>query len=934
MFLDIIVFFIILIILTLVFNYSNNYKEGFFNFPDASHNTFVESSQNKLNPLTNTINIMDPAIPFTSETSKAFKNTLGGLSAQGTSTAYDLKGISDYTIPTNMPSTFKEAKSCEDQGPVCSSFDDPKFASNCGISFDKEGTGREGKPHIGGLYVSSQDRSIQIAAAANALKTGTDPYKVYKPTLGKSKPGTFSLSKDKCLILKEKLDCESNKTFSSPNCTQCFTSKGFGRVDPVTSRISSTLFLFGNGIVTVNTSNSSPSQISLSQSNLDPNTSVNVNIPDNAEGTVFNINVQPLQGKPLTYICGYIEGQTGRGLFKLDLKNLIQSDLVTNASPKINGSSNKNGFSCRSIVPGSGKKTMNLSCLMPFSFLNMYDGDSNICENGPVITKAASATFLESDPCYSKTNKPGNYTLECLKDRWIDIGGTPQGTGYPSNKAAADRIQRDAKGQPLEIDTIIDNISARVIGGITGRDSNGNPLSLEDWNTLSMSTRGLPITTPCDGINDGTLSKECLTYLYFNKGINSHIGPTYTLSPQQVASMKGQTSPNTYCQPGTSLDPNTPEGLKFGQSLSGIDSVKKSYDEINRMANDNTKPNGAKASAMLQCYGVTLDSKEEQVVKQSTFPIKPYINFDANELSLGKIVEWQNSSGSCDEYQCSGIFRGGGATVINNGYSKEISIPVTTTFRATTGSGITYPTFTVALVYRVTPRSALFIEHGWSYNTPTSFYMSNGVHSGGGPTFWYTNITQPNGAIWSSMDSSNAFSSGEHPPARAFGQGDNSFIIQIMSVSPTTTIHQYYVVNTGITSTYTRTNAPWGFAVPVKSRNYLNINHRRGADNLTVAQYISNIQIFNQTFTQDQVNDLQEYLLNKYFMNVSMKPTTNWAGRELSTDGRCGAQNGNKACGGTSCCSAFGWCGGTKGQKDDWCWTYRDYNGSYDGQKP
>ena len=867
MFLNIIMFFIILIILTLIFhyskNYNNNYKEGFFNFPDADHNRFVESSQNKLNPLTNTINIMDPSIPFSRETDKSFKNALGGLSAQGTTTAYNLKAISDYTLPTNMPSTFKEAKSCEDQGPICSAFDDSNFASNCGISFDRDGTGRQGKPHIGGLYVSAKDRVRQEAAAENALKTGRDPYKVYQPTLGKSKPGTFILSKDKCIIMKEKLDCEANKTFSSPNCSQCFTSKGFSRVGPETGRISSTLFLFGNGIVSVSTSNSSPSQISLEQTNLDQNTAVNVNIPDNAEGTVFNINVQPIQGKSLTFVCGYIEGQTARGLFKLDLINLIQSDLVTNASPKINGSLNKNGFSCRSLIPGTGKKTMNLSCLMPFTFLNMYDGDSNMCENGPVITKAASATFLESDVCYGKTNKPGDYTLDCLKDRWIDAGGTPQGTGYPSNKVAANRLQRDATGKSLDIDTIVDNISARVIGGITGRDSNGNPLNLEDWNLLSMSTRGVPITTPCDGINDGTLSKECLSYLYFNKGINSSVGPTYTLSPQEVASMKGQNSPNTYCQPGTSLDPNTPEGLKFGQSLSGIDSVKKTYDQINRLANDNTKSNAAKTDAMLQCYGVILESKEEEVAKEPSFSIVPFINFDSSELKLGKITSWNNSKGSCSGIKCIGTFRGGGASVINNGYLNEVSISPNTTFNSMTSSGITYPTFTIALVYRVTPTSGMFIEHGWNFNSPTSFYMSNGVPYGGQPVY-YTNITRPNGTIWSAMDSFNNYGGNdENPGPTAIGQGDNNYIIQIMSVSVANTIHRYYVVNTGTTSTYTRTNPPWGFNVPVMSRNPININHRAGGQ-----QYFSNIQIFNQTFTEDQVNDLQAYLLNKYFMTM------------------------------------------------------------------
>jgi hypothetical protein len=72
--------------------------------------------------------------------------------------------------------------------------------------------------------------------------------------------------------------------------------------------------------------------------------------------------------------------------------------------------------------------------------------------------------------------------------------------------------------------------------------------------------------------------------------------------------MKGQDSQNTYCQPGTSIDPATPEGLKFGQGLGGINAVKQTYDQINRLANDNTKSNDERSTAVKQCYGVSFDS--------------------------------------------------------------------------------------------------------------------------------------------------------------------------------------------------------------------------------------------------------------------------------------------------------------------------------------
>jgi hypothetical protein len=610
MFFNIIIFFIILLILGLILKHSIGAKEGFFDLP-ASHNTFVDESKAKFNELTNTINLTNPALPVSPDSAAAFKIALGGLMAQPTSGTFDFKSKNDYNIPNNIPNTFQQAKKCQDAGNSCAAFDDPTFAANCGMSFDINAIGADGKPAIGGLFISPDDRQKQIDAAANVLSTGGppyDPYKVYQPTLGKSKPGTFALTKDQCVVVKEKVDCASKQTFNSPNCTQCYTTQNFARVGPDTPRIPSTLFLFGNGSVTVTSSNN---KISLAQTNLDQQNAVQVNIPADAEGTNFTINVQPTGNSPLAFIAGFIQGQTPRGTFKLDLMSLTQSDLVTNAKPHINGSITVAGFRCLTLVPGNKQTIMNLSCLVPFSFLSMYDGDALTCDNGPIITQAASATFLESDPCFGKANQPGNYKLECLQTRWIELGGTPQGTGYPSNQAAADALQKDGNGQSLDIDAIVNNLAPKMISAISGKDASGKDLSIPDWNTVSMWGTGIPINTPCDGPggDTGPLTQECLSYLYMNQGVSSHIGPTYTSTPSQVASMKGQDTPNTYCQPGTSIDPSTPAGLNFGQGLGGINAVKQTYDQINRLANDNTQTNSARQTAVQQCYGVSLDAK-------------------------------------------------------------------------------------------------------------------------------------------------------------------------------------------------------------------------------------------------------------------------------------------------------------------------------------
>jgi hypothetical protein len=642
MFFNIIIFFIILLILTLILKQSMGLKEGFFDLP-AAHNAFVQDSAAKFNELTNTINLTNPTLPISPDSANAFKIALGGLSAQGTSGTFDFKAKTNYSIPNNSPSTFQQAKKCQDAGNTCAAFDDPNFAANCGMSFDINAIGADGKPSIGGLFISPDDRQKQMDAADAVLSTGGppyDPYKVYQPTLGKSKPGTFALTKDQCVVVKEKVDCASKQTFNSPNCTQCYTSQNFARVGPDTPRIPSTLYIFGNGTVTVSSQNNN---ITLPANTLDANNATTVAIPADAEGTNFTINVQPTGNSPLVFVAGFIQGQTPRGTFKLDLMSLTQSDLVTNSKPRINGSITVNGFRCLTLVPGNKQTTMNLSCLVPFSFLSMYDGDALTCDNGPIITQAASATFLESDPCFGKANQPGNYKLECLQTRWVELGGTPQGTGYPSNQAAADALQKDGNGQALDIDTIVNNLAPKMISAATGKDASGKDLSLPDWNTVSMWATGVPINTPCDGPgNDtGPLTQECLSYLYLNQGATSHIGPTYTLTASQVASMKGQDTPNTYCQPGTAIDPATPAGLKFGQSLGGINAVKQTYDQINRLANDNTQINSARQTAVQQCYGVNLDAK---ATGKTTGPTQVFA------VGPGYIYTRDQAQGICAQY--------------------------------------------------------------------------------------------------------------------------------------------------------------------------------------------------------------------------------------------------------------------------------------------
>ena len=636
---DVLIIGIIFIVLFLILHYTKDKKEAFtatVSEADRLHADFIEQSKQKYTPVSNLINLVKPSVNVNNNNINAALNT---LVANPSGASYILQPTNPVIIPTKLPPNIEMAKKCEAAPNTCAAFNDPAFAANCGMSFDIKGTASDGTPHIGGLYIGSDDRYDQETDATSVRQTGSapyDPYKVFQPTIGTARRGTFSITKDGCNIVKEKVDCDSKQTFGVPNCSQCYTSRGFSRVGPETGRLPSNLFLVGTGNVSIK------GAISLSNTNLS-NEPIKIEIPPKAEGQVFTITVS----KP-TYISGCIQGPTPRGVFKLDLLNLIQSDTVTGIKPRITGSTKVNGFKCYTLNPGTGKKSMNLSCLMPFSFLNMYEGDALACENGPIITQAASATFLESDPCFGKDNKPGAYKLACLQTRWVEMGGTQQGSGYPSNQALADKIQRDSNGNPLDIDIIIDNLSEIMTKALTGKDKNNRVLSIPEWNEASMFATGVPINTPCDGPGGvPPLSRECLNYLYKNKGAGGRIGSTYTL-PATYATMKEgfeDVLGNVYMTP-----PMTDEIISNLENKD-ISGVKSTLNLVNILGNINELPNQFRGPFVKYTHGVKIRDRtpgrdDFDIMIPAGHPTKTYDELKA--VCEGKGMRLCQSTEICD----------------------------------------------------------------------------------------------------------------------------------------------------------------------------------------------------------------------------------------------------------------------------------------------
>jgi len=532
---------LVVVILLLLLTWGRRGIEGFADAL-AKHTAFVEESQKKLNPLTNLVNLTQPVAPVGEKTAQQFYDATYHLEAKPTSGSYALKTDTVYEVPSELPTGLQRAIGCQNAPKTCAAFDKPEFAQHCGMSFDKQGIASDGSPHIGGMYVSPDDRAYQMGAANKVVEERLppyDPYRVYQPSIGTAKPGSFALTKDQCVVVKEKIDCQEKQSFNSPNCTQCWPSQGFSRVAADSPRLPSVLYLAGKGTIMIE-SRDEPKLVRFDMKGiaLNPTTPYRLDLPANLEGKTFIIHVAADNRKP-TYLSGYLEGDTPRGKYKIDMNILIAKDLELGTRPRMSGMSRVQGFRCLSFVPGPKKKTMRLSCMMPLSFLDIYDPEAIYCDNGPLVTKVESATHIESDPCYAKGNAVGNYKLECLQSRWIGMGGTIQGTGYPNTQAKADALQKEG-GKGLHLDDIMERLGDKMMEAITGKRMSGAAMTIPEWNDLSMWGLGIPIKSPCDGLqkDEGPLTDACLNYLYRNQGSGTHIGNTYTLPSNQMASLK------------------------------------------------------------------------------------------------------------------------------------------------------------------------------------------------------------------------------------------------------------------------------------------------------------------------------------------------------------------------------------------------------------
>lgn len=465
----------------------------------------------------------------------------------------------------------------------CNAFNDPKFNANCGISFDVEnGYNSKAKPHIGGLYIDPR-----VKAARN--NTG-----IYSPTYGGS--NLFAKDKATCNYMRDDINCKSRKNaVGTENCSMCFSDGALGAVDSNTNPVNPTFVFYTNatGLIliigeqkyytlrSISTSQKVAANVTqdptvISVNGLELTTTTITSVPVK-EGQTIVIRAERPPTEGSVSLAGYLQASTLSGQFTIDLNAIIDSDV--GQTPNIGG--DVNGYMLFNQLDGA--QLIRLSGLMPFTFKGVTH-DSQNCPNGPFLTKKSSVDYiLTNEPCYGPEATPGNYKMECLQQLFLASGGTQKGTGYPSTPETAKTLLVDEKGAARTLNQIGQFLYSRMVTAST-RLRNGESVSMEEWDAVSMFMTGVRKADPCDTKPGVPLSNECLVSLYKASGCF----PKGKLNPDPA--MKNP------------LNGDVAAAMSKGDKA-GVAQV---YSKVLQTASTSGLSNSARQQAFLDCYGVSL----------------------------------------------------------------------------------------------------------------------------------------------------------------------------------------------------------------------------------------------------------------------------------------------------------------------------------------
>lgn len=593
------------------------------------HTEYVRTAASRFNPLMNLINPAEnPLLPPNFTPEDVQKSTTNVRSALVTAVAnpenpsFTIKPSDTSDIILNDGGGgigFQTIAKCEAVKSLdCNAFNNEEFALNCGMCHEG-GVNSGANKVLGGLFVLEDDKANAEAAAKRMGAKRPN----YTPSVGQCNPGRFTINKAQCERLKKQMECESKQNYDINGCSQCFQDGTFKYLDPDLQKIDAALILAGTGtlkVTKVGSAFTTTKELSNSQA-------VKVEITNFNEGDVLQLELTGTSPS----LAGYLVGTTVGGEFRLDINRLIQTDSVTNAKPLLSGFLTIAGENYTLMRPGRDKTSAKFNLQNVFTFINSNETEAAQCATAPYVTKQNSAEFLQSGTCYKKGNRPGAYSMDCLKEIFTSSGCEGAGTGYPDTMTKMASLMMDSRtGKALSIGEIAAKIYAASLAAYSGTDSGGAQLSISEWDAASRFCSGKSITSPCDMDNKGAgpLSSRCLAYLWQNKGaidnLPGGVGPTYTNTPQ-TTSLTGNN--NRFCtlqgtmSPINSIGQLNQTAFNTAQGKGGVDGVKAFYNSIHQKANDNTLRDSERKDAIQQCYGIDLNPLSDNVTQPLITPL-------------------------------------------------------------------------------------------------------------------------------------------------------------------------------------------------------------------------------------------------------------------------------------------------------------------------
>ena len=604
------------------------------------------------------------------QSSILIKNTLNSpFLASSTDTNSGYKIVGKDSGATHVPHSYvhEQIKFCEalkgNGEDVCNALDNPAYAE-CGVCL-KDGTDSQNKPTVGGLYFNQYDRLSQ-----DKLQANVDPmFRVLSPTVGKCKEKrNFVTTGDRCRRRRKQLLCEGKNMLPpmSPtvdnDCSQCveqgltFIYRGSKK-----NQFNVNLYLIVEGNVRVSHNGKwlrclfangiggpAAAPTSGNAAEIDMYGYVD-KLPVGARMVVFSLEAV----RENDQVNLYNDGNTGQILAgqwndknhrsvpfyeSIVSKELVQMNGTINSAKVTNtvkpadlsnfkvgtptmrpADKNARGFELTLSIPG---------------FLGEpdFDEDAQTCPTGGLLGTSASMAMMKSNPCFS-TDPNAALTLKCVSNLFLAAGGNVFGQGYPTNQAKVDSILGTV-GSLNNIDKVMDHFNKYFNIANTGKDIQGNDLSIDEVNQASLYMFGIEIRSPCD-INGATgpLTNACLQYLYDNKGVGKTEGTTYQSSFGSFTSYctrKGTASP-------VRADGTTnAEAVQNAKSQGGVRAVQNYFSNLHTMANTSANAsNSQKVTAALgACYGIAVP---QQIAGQTACDLKIIAEYDISKTPVNNM---------------------------------------------------------------------------------------------------------------------------------------------------------------------------------------------------------------------------------------------------------------------------------------------------------